>query len=326
MTAPTVSVLMPAFNAAHTLVSAIGSTLRQSWRKLELIVVNDGSTDNTAAILAACAKRDGRIRVIERENGGIVAALNEGWQACTGEYIARMDADDYNLPWRLARQIAYMESHRDISASGTAILPFQSAAPFIGLPARFPDDEPGIRTRLLFNPPIMHPTAMVRRALLGDEPPYSATMPQAEDYELWSRLAPQHHLGNIPTICLLYRRSATSISNSRRDEQVRQAGELRLQNLRRELGDAFAATYAAAHVELMARRYRPEALVANLPDYVNTLLAATGISRAVVDQVWFSYCLGYARTGGDGVGLFRQVDGRRHLLRTQVLALRKALQ
>lgn len=316
-----VSVLMPVYNAEATIASAVRSVLRQTSQSLELVIVNDGSTDGTAAILADCARRDARVRVIERRNGGIVAALNEGWQACKGRYIARMDADDLCLPWRLARQIAYMGRHPDIVASGTAILPFQSRRPFIGLPARFPADEAGVQTRLLFNPPIMHPTAMFRRAAFGVEPPYTSAMPQAEDYELWSRLAVDHRLGNDSAICLLYRRSATSVSSARRGEQVRQAGELRLRNLARLCGETFALQHAELHLELMQRHYAPASLLTRMPAHVAALLELPNLSRPIVQQVWLSYCLGYAQTGGDGAELYRRCPNIPQGLRALALRL-----
>lgn len=321
---PTVAVLMPVYNAERTVGSAIESVLRQTWRRLELIVVNDGSTDGTASILADRARRDQRVRVVEQANSGIVAALNNGWKRCHATYVARMDADDLCLPWRISTQVAYMERRPEVAASGTAILPFHSAPPFIGVPAKFPAEDPAIRTRLLFNPPIMHPTAMFRRSAIGDTPPYSPTMPHAEDYELWTRLALSHRLGNVGTVGLLYRRSAGSISSSRRDEQLRQAGELRLRNLARSFDAAFVERNAALHLELMHRRFSPSSLLAQMPEYVSTLMAAPVLSRDAVELAWFGYCLAYARTGGDAAALFTRVNTPQPALRTLALRLGRA--
>jgi len=315
---------MPAYNAAHTLKSSLLSILCQTWRCLEVVVINDGSTDETGKVLARIARKDSRVRVIERSNGGIVAALNQGWSECSGTYVARMDADDISLPWRLATQVAYMERHRDVAASGTGILPFQTGAPFLGLPARFPTDEAGIRTRLLFNPPIMHPTAIFRRSMLPAEAPYSTLMPQAEDYELWSRLASTHRYGNIGTIGLLYRRTASSISSMRRDEQLQQASALRIQNLARTIGDDFAIHHGAEHVELMARRHSPLELVDRLPNLVDELSASALLSWAVLRQVWFSYCLSLSRAGGHGSSLFGRVERARSALRQSFLRAAEA--
>lgn len=316
---------MPAYNAASTLQCSLQSILRQTWHRLEVVVVNDGSTDDTGEILAAFARRDPRVRVVERNNGGIVAALNQGWSECKAAYVARMDADDISMPWRLASQIAYMERHPDVTASGTGILPFQARAPFIGLPARFPADEAGIRTRLLFNPPIMHPTVIFRRSMLPATVPYSTLMPQAEDYELWSRLASTHRFGNIGTIGLLYRRTASSISSLRRDEQLQQASALRMQNLARTLGEDFAARHTAEHVELMARRHAPADLVERLPVYVDELCLSAVLSRNVLRQVWFSYCLSLARAGGDGRALFHRAESARSTSRRAILCATEAV-
>lgn len=306
---PLVSVLIPAYNAAATLAPALRSILTQTWRALEVVVVDDGSTDGTRTLLDDFARRDRRIRVVSKPNGGIVTALNHGWALCAGDYVARMDADDLSLPWRIGCQVRHMERNPALAASGTGILPFQARFPFVGLPARFPADDAGVRTRLLFNPPIMHPTAIFRRALLGSDAPYSSAMPQAEDYELWTRLAASHRLGNIPAVCLLYRRSMGSISQSRREDQACQATALRLRNLSSALGAEFAQRHADSHAELMLRRHAPDALVRGLPDYVETLLAQESLSSSVIAQVWLSYCASFRRQGGDGDRLYRQARG-----------------
>ena len=118
-----VSVVIPVHNAARYLTAAINSILNQTYRDLEVVTVDDGSTDSSGAILAHCATRDSRIRVITRNNTGIVGALNDGIAAAHGDLIARMDADDISLPRRLERQVAYLTDHPECVAGGRATHP-----------------------------------------------------------------------------------------------------------------------------------------------------------------------------------------------------------
>ena len=104
--APLVSVLLPVYNAGPYLAAALGSILRQDYDRLEVIAIDDGSTDNSLEILERYRRADNRVSVISRENRGLVATLNEGLRLAQGELVARMDADDVAYPWRLSRQVA----------------------------------------------------------------------------------------------------------------------------------------------------------------------------------------------------------------------------
>src|SRR6187399_1542665 len=99
---------MPVYNAERFLDAALQSVLRQTWSTLELLVVDDGSTDDSPRILKRAAARDGRLRVVRQPNGGIASALNLGLEAARGELVARMDADDVMVPSRLEVQSAFM--------------------------------------------------------------------------------------------------------------------------------------------------------------------------------------------------------------------------
>ena len=104
---PLVSVVIPAYNCAHTVAETIESCLAQDYEDLEILVVNDGSTDGTAEVLASFGSR---IKVIDQPNGGLASARNAGQRAARGEYIAWMDADDLMLPWRIRLQAEVLAS------------------------------------------------------------------------------------------------------------------------------------------------------------------------------------------------------------------------
>src|ERR1051325_1151561 len=113
---PTVSVLLPVYNAERYLESALQSVLGQTFSDFEVIAVDDGSKDNSKKILERFAANDPRIRVISRPNTGIVGALNDGLAVARGEFIARMDADDVALPGRFQAQLDYLRGHPDCIA------------------------------------------------------------------------------------------------------------------------------------------------------------------------------------------------------------------
>src|SRR5580693_8490765 len=111
-----ITVLMPAYNAGKYIAEAIQSVLEQTFRGFELIIVNDGSTDNTRNIILGFS--DSRIRLIDQENLGIAAALNTGLAAAQGKYIARFDADDSCMPMRLQKQLNFLLTFPEYSLVG----------------------------------------------------------------------------------------------------------------------------------------------------------------------------------------------------------------
>jgi glycosyltransferase involved in cell wall biosynthesis len=115
---PSVSVVMPVYNQERYVMDAVNSVLNQTFKVFELIIVNDGSTDRTAEILARY--QDPRIRIIHQPNAGFIAALLTGFQAAQGEWIARMDSDDVSHPERLAKQVEFLGAHPECAFVGTA--------------------------------------------------------------------------------------------------------------------------------------------------------------------------------------------------------------
>jgi GT2 family glycosyltransferase len=209
---PRVAVLLPARDAARTVRAAAGSVLRQTFRDLALVAVDDGSRDGTAEVLLAMAERDRRVSVLRGPGEGIARALNRGLAACDAEVVVRMDADDVAHPRRVERQLAALEADPSLAAAGSRVRLFprrevaggmrRYAAWLNGLvtPERVARD-------LLVEAPLVHPAAAIRRAPLeraggwrdGDFP---------EDYDLWLRLFEAgHRLTNLPEVLLDWRES-----------------------------------------------------------------------------------------------------------------------
>lgn len=199
---PTISVLMPAYNAELFLADAIGSILQQTFKDFELIIVDDGSTDSTPNILSEFSKKDSRIRIIKNDsNLGIVQALNKGLLVCRGEYIVRMDADDISTPDRLSRQIPFMENHPEIVVLGASLSYIDAQGKSLGVVR-----ECSTSGSLLFANPLLHPTVVIRkRALDKIGVYYEEKYRYAEDYFLWLRLSKEGRIDAIPDVVLYYR-------------------------------------------------------------------------------------------------------------------------
>lgn len=204
-TDPKVSVLMPVFNAEPYLAEAVESILAQSFIDFELIIVNDGSTDGTPALLEQFATRNSRIRVIDNGNNlGIVSSLNRGLDACRGAYVARMDADDIAVLDRLAKQVAVMDAKPDIVALGGALEYIDSAGRDLGVVR-----QSGTAKSTLSQTPILHPTAMIRRSsLVENHINYEERYRYAEDYFLWMQLSRLGRIEAIDDVVLRYRVSS----------------------------------------------------------------------------------------------------------------------
>ena len=124
---PLVTVLIPAYNAEKTLEAALDSVLSQTYHNLEVLLINDGSTDETGEIGLQYSRMDSRIIYIEgEENKKLVKVLNQGLLLAKGKYIARMDADDLCRPDRIRKQVDYMEAHPDVAICGTWMKTFGS--------------------------------------------------------------------------------------------------------------------------------------------------------------------------------------------------------
>ena len=131
-TCPTISVLMPVYNAERYVAKAVESILAQTCADFEFVIIDDGSTDGSHALLKQYAERDHRIRLISRANTGHVIALNQMLEIASGRYIARIDADDIALPDRFARQVGYLESHGDCVAVGSYVWLIDAAGRSLG--------------------------------------------------------------------------------------------------------------------------------------------------------------------------------------------------
>lgn len=217
---PKVSVLLPVRNGEPYFEAALASILAQEGVDFEVIVVDDGSTDGTPALLQACS--DPRLRVIRREGGGLVAALNAALAEARGEYCARMDADDIAMPGRFAAQVAALDAAPDAALVHGAAVVIDEADNVIGAIPAPPIDQDRRRAILLceeVGPPIIHPTVTMRRSLLAAVGGYRES-PSCEDHDLWLRLVEHGRFVALQQPLLRYRQHGQGISRQRIAEQA----------------------------------------------------------------------------------------------------------
>lgn len=209
---PKVDVLIPAYNAAPTIRAAIDSIRGQTLTEIAIHIVDDGSTDGTAAILRDLAEADRRILIHTKANGGIVDALNFGLAHCTAPLLARHDADDHAYADRLAVQAAWMELHPATVAVGAAARHIDAQDQPTGTIARLePPDRADLSAIPAREPYMIHPFLMVRRTALVDIGGYRYA-PHAEDTDLYWRLSAIGQLENLPDVLGDYRMHDASIS------------------------------------------------------------------------------------------------------------------
>jgi hypothetical protein len=241
--APLVSVVMPVYEAEKYLEEAIESILGQTLRDFEFIIVDDGSRDRTAVILARYQQMDGRIRVYQLENQGMVASLNRGCHLAKGKYIARMDADDVSLPERFQRQVEYLEAHPEIGVLGTWVEEVDEDGTPLGI-WRMPTTPALIGWFLMFGNCIAHPSILMRRDIIGRLGFYRGAV--AEDYDLWARAISVTRIVNLPEVLLRYRSRAESGSHRLFESQEQTVLEVMHSMIAQLLGSEVPAEVTAS--------------------------------------------------------------------------------
>jgi len=205
-----VTVLMPAYNAGKYIAEAIESVLQQTFTDFKLLIIDDGSTDDTAEIIRSFS--DKRIRLIRQSHHGIAAALNKGLSNATSEYIARFDADDICFPGRLMQQVAFLDEHPDviiigsdaeyISEDGGHLFDFKS----IG------NSHEQIIQKIHSYCPFIHSSVMYRKEQIIKAGGYSIHAHSFEDYLLWIQLLKLGKFANLPQQLIKVRFNPASVT------------------------------------------------------------------------------------------------------------------
>jgi len=212
MNSPRVSVVMPVWNASKYLTAAMHSIAGQSFSDYELIIVNDGSTDETETIIAEFARLDSRIILVQNKSRlGMGHVFNQGIFAARGEYIARMDGDDISHRDRFMRQVSYLDAHPKVVVVGGQIELIDSRGVVTGARA-YPIYDHELRRAMARVSPFAHPVTMFRREVAINLRGYDVRYAPAEDLHFWVRFASLGLLANLPETLLRYRVHGGSVT------------------------------------------------------------------------------------------------------------------
>jgi glycosyltransferase involved in cell wall biosynthesis len=219
LTGTKVSIVIPAYNASRTIAETIESAIAQTHRNLEILVVDDGSTDETLAIAEGIAKRDQRVRTILQANGGVAAARNAGIAASTGAFIAPLDADDLWHPAKVERQLQVFDRNDDrmgLVYTWFALIDHRSRV--VQLRHR-PDHQGEVLAALAFHNFIGNgSSAMIRRDALAHTNGYDSSLRArggqgCEDWKLYFQIAERYHFGLVPAALTGYRHLPDNMSS-----------------------------------------------------------------------------------------------------------------
>ncbi|HEY1655687.1 MAG TPA: glycosyltransferase [Candidatus Tumulicola sp.] len=204
MANPELTVLIPVYNGARYLAKAIESVLLQSFRDFELLILDDGSTDETPQIMADYAAKDGRIRTLHHANQGVGYTLGRGLRAARGDYIAELGADDIALPERFKQQLLFLKRNRDHVMVGGYLDIIDENDAVIGR-REYPVNKLHILNTLPIANPFASPSLMYIRMVALDAGSYTSRFKSCEDYDFVLRLALRGAVANLPFVLTAYR-------------------------------------------------------------------------------------------------------------------------
>ncbi len=209
---PEVSVVIPTYNQPRYLRQAIDSALAQTYRDFEVIVVDDGSTDDTPDVVASYGER---IRGLRKPNGGTASALNAGIRVAQGRWIGYLGHDDMWEPAKLERQMAAIRAHPQAALIYTDVVTVNAEGqPLSVTEYPCPPDRPGQLSQLLRTCYINANTVLVRRDVLSELGLFDETDPMTSDYDLWLRIAQRYDLLHVPEPLILYRAHLAQLSQN----------------------------------------------------------------------------------------------------------------
>jgi len=198
-----VSVLIPVYNSSKFLDEAVKSIICQTYANIEIIITDDGSTDDSLDVIRRY--KDNRIKLITHEkNQGLIFTRNEAVAMAQGEYIAFLDSDDISSPDRIEKQLKFLEENTDFGMTGSWVQMIDEKGNRLNDSLKFPAKPEEIPVILLFKNYFTTSSIMVRKSCLPDQP-FDPDFPIAEDYNLWVKIAEKHKVWNLPEVLTYYR-------------------------------------------------------------------------------------------------------------------------
>ena len=216
-----ITVLMPAYNAGKYIREAIGSVLQQTHKNFELLIVNDGSTDNTVSVVLSF--NDPRIVLVNKEHQGIAQALNTGLRLAEGHYVARFDADDICMPDRLEKQFNFLEDHPDYVLTGSDAEYMLENGEFLFSFGCIAHSNEEIQRNMYVYCPFIHSSVMYKKHQVIKAGGYNANAHNFEDYLLWTALAKMGKMQNLrePLIKVRFNPASVTIDEKWRGDRFR---------------------------------------------------------------------------------------------------------
>ena len=201
-----ISVIMSVYNETEEYLHvAIQSILMQSHTDFEFIIIDDGSNNSVKAILSEYSSQDSRIQIITNYNQiGLTKSLNKGLKIASGNYIARMDSDDFSVRERLEKQVSFFIEHPEVDIVGTGVISFGSKNIFMS-PWEGMDDD-NVRAELFFTSTLCHPSVMIRKSFLDEYGlTYDESVNKGQDYDMWERCSEFGKFAVMREVLLYYR-------------------------------------------------------------------------------------------------------------------------
>lgn len=216
-----ISVILPVYNGSKYLRESIDSIINQNFKNFELIIIDDGSIDNSWEIVSSYSYLS-NIKAIKQENIGLAATLNKGILHSQFNFIARQDQDDISTPDRLEKQFNFLKSHPEIDLVGSWANIIEENT-FSKRMLTHPTNDKEIKMFLLFDTPFVHSSVIFKKDLFLKCGLYSTDLNSQppEDYELWTRMALICNFANLPTPLLQYREIKTSMSRTVGDQFIK---------------------------------------------------------------------------------------------------------
>jgi glycosyltransferase involved in cell wall biosynthesis len=311
-TNPAITVAMSVYDGEQFLAMAIESILAQTFEDFEFLILNDGSSDGSAAIIDHYAKGDRRVRAIHRENKGLVISLNQMIEEARAPLIARMDADDISVPTRFAKQLAFLNANPDYGVIGSWTEDIdENDAPFVLYGPDHATTHEDFIAEIGSGAMLCHPSVIMRRDAVLSVGGYHQAFLHAEDFDLWLRLATVTKLCSLPERLVRYRHWSNQVSH--RYAYIQRLG---------------AAISLVAYRERAAGRPDPTATLETLPPLseLDALFGREGIARGIRAYAVPGLLYSESALCGDGLTLMQDhiAEGgdRDGLWRTVVRLLR----
>lgn len=214
---PKISIVIPTYNQSEYLQEAVESVLNQTYKNIEIIIVDDGSTDNTLGVVRSFDNN--KIIYIQQKNKGASSARNTGIKKANGEYIAFLDSDDLWLKNKLRKQIDFIKENPEIGLLGTGCYQMINIGKMIHKKI-FPFENKILQKDLIKYNPFIQSSVMIRKNVFDDIGLYDEKFKESEDYDLWLRIAQKYKIANLPEALITKRYYEKGLCLSKDSKQL----------------------------------------------------------------------------------------------------------